>query len=37
LPVVKLKIVKCVETIENFMSTGIERTMSDVNKLDFKL
>lgn len=37
MPVVKLKIEKCVETIESYMAAGIERTMSDVNKLDFKL
>ncbi|RYY29874.1 MAG: aminoacyl-tRNA hydrolase [Chitinophagaceae bacterium] len=37
LPMVKLKLEKSVETIENFVSTGIERTMTQVNKLDFKL
>lgn len=37
LPLVRLKIDKCVEVIENFMSIGIERTMSDVNKLEFIL
>ena len=37
LPLVRVKIDKCVEVIENFMSIGIERTMSDVNKLEFIL
>lgn len=37
LPLVKLKINKCVEVVENFMSIGIERTMSEVNKLEFIL
>jgi PTH1 family peptidyl-tRNA hydrolase len=37
LPLVRLKVDKCVEVIENFVSTGIERTMTQVNKLDFKL
>ncbi|HET9279370.1 MAG TPA: aminoacyl-tRNA hydrolase [Flavitalea sp.] len=37
LPVVKLKIDKCVEVIENFMTIGIERTMNEVNKLEFIL
>jgi PTH1 family peptidyl-tRNA hydrolase len=37
LPLVKLKIDKCVEIIESFMSVGIERTMSDVNKMEFIL
>jgi PTH1 family peptidyl-tRNA hydrolase len=31
LPVVKVKIEKCVETIENFAFTGLERTMNMVN------
>jgi PTH1 family peptidyl-tRNA hydrolase len=35
LPVVKLKIEKSVEVIENFIFTGIERTMTDVNKKEF--
>ena len=34
-PVVKLKIDKCVEVIENFMTMGIDRTMNEVNKLEF--
>lgn len=37
LPIVRIKIDKCVEVIESFVFTGIERTMTDVNKLDFKL
>ncbi len=31
LPLVNAKIVKCVETIENFVFTGLERTMNLVN------
>lgn len=31
------KIEKCVEVIESFAFAGIERTMSDVNKLEFTL
>jgi PTH1 family peptidyl-tRNA hydrolase len=37
LPLVKLKLEKCVEVIQSFISSGIERTMTEVNKLDFKL
>ncbi len=37
LPLVKAKIASCVEVIENFIFTGIERTMTDVNKKDFIL
>ena len=37
LPVVNLKLQKSVEAIESFISIGIERTMTEVNKLDFKL
>jgi peptidyl-tRNA hydrolase, PTH1 family len=37
LPVVRLKVEKCVDVIESFVITGIERTMTEVNKLDFKL
>ncbi|MEO7047525.1 MAG: aminoacyl-tRNA hydrolase, partial [Ferruginibacter sp.] len=36
IPMVKLKIDKCVEIIESFASIGIERTMSTVNNLIFK-
>jgi PTH1 family peptidyl-tRNA hydrolase len=37
LPMVQLKLQKCVDVIESFVITGIERTMTEVNKLDFKL
>lgn len=37
LPLVTLKINKCVEVIENFMTMGIERAMNEVNKMEFKL
>jgi len=37
LPLVRLKIEKCVELIESFATTGIERTMSKYNNLDFEL
>lgn len=36
-PLVKLKIDKSVEVIEQFSTVGIEATMNSVNKLDFKL
>jgi PTH1 family peptidyl-tRNA hydrolase len=36
LPVVQLKIQKCVDIIEKFATTGIEQTMSEVNKLTIK-
>lgn len=35
LPLVRLKIEKSVEVIENFIFTGIERTMTDLNKKEF--
>jgi PTH1 family peptidyl-tRNA hydrolase len=35
LPLVRLKIEKSVEVIENFIFTGIERTMTEVNKKEF--
>lgn len=35
-PVVQLKIQKCVDIIEKFALTGIEQTMSEVNKLSIK-
>jgi PTH1 family peptidyl-tRNA hydrolase len=35
LPVVKFKTDKAVEVIENFIFTGIDRTMTDVNKKEF--
>lgn len=34
-PLVKHKVEKCVEVIESFIFTGIERTMTDVNKKEF--
>lgn len=37
IPLVKYKIEKCVEIIENFAIMGIERTMSAVNNLVFEL
>jgi len=36
-PLVQLKIESSVEVIENFIFTGIERTMTDVNKKEFVL
>lgn len=35
MPLVKLKIDKSVEVIENFIFTGIDRTMTEVNKKEF--
>lgn len=35
IPVVKAKIEACIEIIENFASTGIEKTMSMVNNIKF--
>ena len=37
LPLVRLKVEKAVEVIENFIFTGIERTMTEVNKKEFTL
>lgn len=37
LPLVKLKVDKCVEVIESFAAIGIDKTMTLVNSLDFKL
>jgi PTH1 family peptidyl-tRNA hydrolase len=37
LPTVKLKIDKCIEIIENFVTIGIEQTMNEVNKLSIKV
>ncbi len=37
IPVVKLKIEKCVEIIESYATAGLERTMSQVNNLVIKL
>lgn len=36
-PVVKLKIEKSIEVIENFATIGIERTMNDVNSITFEV
>lgn len=36
IPVVKLKIEKCIEVIENFATIGIEKTMNLVNNLTIK-
>lgn len=35
--VLKLKIEKCVEVIESFISAGVERTMNEANKMEFPL
>ena len=35
LPVVNKKIEKCVETIESFVFTGLQRTMNVINNLEF--
>lgn len=37
LPLVKLKIDKCVEVVESFVSIGIEKTMNEANKLEFSV
>ena len=37
LPLVRLKIEKSVELVESFVTSGIERTMTQYNKLDFTL
>ena len=37
LPLIHLKIEKSVEVIENFIFTGIERTMTEVNKNEFSV
>ncbi len=36
LPAVQLKIQKCIDVIESFVSLGIEQTMNEVNKLSIK-
>jgi len=36
IPLVKLKIEKCIEIIESFAFIGIEKTMSMFNNLSFK-
>lgn len=35
IPIVKLKIEKCVQVIEDFVSIGIDRTMNTINNLSF--
>ena len=37
IPIVKLKIAKCVEIIEGFATIGIEQVMNEVNKISFHL
>jgi len=37
MPLVQLKIGKCVEIIENFATIGIEQTMNEVNKTSFHI
>ncbi|MGZ5135066.1 MAG: aminoacyl-tRNA hydrolase [Flavitalea sp.] len=37
LPLVQLKMDKCVKVIEDFVTIGIERTMNEVNKMEFIL
>jgi peptidyl-tRNA hydrolase, PTH1 family len=37
LPIVKMKVEKCVEAVESFATIGIERTMNQYNKLEFAL
>lgn len=37
IPIVKIKIEKCVEVIESFATVGIDKTMSMVNNLSFTL
>jgi PTH1 family peptidyl-tRNA hydrolase len=36
-PLVKRKVERCVEVVENFITIGIERTMNEANKLEFTL
>jgi PTH1 family peptidyl-tRNA hydrolase len=36
-PIIKLKIEKCIEVIDNFAHVGIEKTMSNVNNKSFNL
>ena len=36
LPLVKIKVEKCIEAIENFAILGIERTMNEINNITFK-
>jgi PTH1 family peptidyl-tRNA hydrolase len=36
-PLVKLKVEKCIDIIESFATNGLDRTMSQVNNLVIKL
>jgi PTH1 family peptidyl-tRNA hydrolase len=36
-PVIKIKVEKCIEVIESFAAIGIDKTMSTVNNLSFKI
>jgi PTH1 family peptidyl-tRNA hydrolase len=36
IPIVQLKIEKCIEVIESFASIGIDRTMTNINQLSIK-
>ena len=36
LPLVKIKVEKCIQVIENFAILGIERTMNEINNITFK-
>ena len=35
MPLVRLKIEKCIEVIENFATIGIDRTMNTINSVTF--
>jgi len=37
IPLVRLKIEKCIEVIENFASIGIDRTMNTINSITFNV
>jgi PTH1 family peptidyl-tRNA hydrolase len=37
IPLVRLKIEKCIEVIENFAAIGIERTMNSINSITFNI
>lgn len=37
IPLVRLKIEKCIEVIENFATIGIERTMNTINSITFNI
>ncbi|MEJ7673648.1 MAG: aminoacyl-tRNA hydrolase [Chitinophagaceae bacterium] len=36
-PIIKIKVEKCIEVIESFATIGIDKTMSTVNNLSFKI